>query len=81
MPMSNNPTNKEIAEAWLTLKAAGIFPLLCITADEIVDGSENTITEQQARDAAERMQKYWDVSDDWQAAIEYAVNEAKEWKD
>jgi hypothetical protein len=75
------PTDKEIAEAYLLLKEAGIFPLLCITVDEIVDASEGTVTVERARSAAEEMQKYWEVGNDWQAAIEYAVSEAQGWED
>jgi hypothetical protein len=75
------PTDKEIAEAYLLLKAAGIFPLLCITVDEIIDASEGTVTVEQARNAAEKMQDNWNVGNDWQAAIEYAVSEAQGWKD
>jgi hypothetical protein len=75
------PTDKEIAEAYLLLKVAGIFPLLCITVDEIIDASEGTVTVEQARSAAEKMQNNWNVNNDWQAAIEYAVDEAKGWGD
>ena len=75
------PTDKEINQAWHTLKAAGIFPLLSITLDEIIDASENTVTEEKARKAAEEIQSFWDVGDAWQAAIEYAVNEAKGWEE
>jgi len=71
------PSNKEIAEAWLTLKAAGIYSLLSISVEDIVDASDNTVTEEQARNAAEEMQKYWDVSNDWQAAIEHALELTK----
>ena len=79
--MSETPTDQKVAEAWLTLKAAGIYPLLSITVDEIIDASENTVTEEEAHKAAEEVQSFWDVGDAWQAAIEYAVNEAQGWKD
>jgi hypothetical protein len=71
------PTDKQVAEAWLTIKAAGIYSLLSITVDEIIDASENTVTEEKAKEAAELMQAWWDVSDDWQAAIEHAIELTK----
>jgi hypothetical protein len=79
--MNNAPTEEQIEQAWMTLKAAGIYPLLSIRVDEIIDASENTVTEEQAHKAAEEVQSFWDVGDAWQAAIEYSVNEAQGWKD
>jgi hypothetical protein len=71
------PTNKQIADAYLTLKAAGIYPLLCISVEDVKNTIGDEFTEGQINDALGRMSRYYDMTGEFEAAVEYVIEECR----
>ena len=68
----------QIEEAYLTLKAAGIFPMVVVTVEQIVKVSYGTISEEQARKAAEYASMKWSYEEEWEQIVEGLIDLAKE---